>query len=59
MNNGNPTGARSMSLVNIVIHMLFPSTGSPSLSGDWTIKFPCDVSKGKLIIIAKFPKKIG
>jgi hypothetical protein len=34
MNNANPPGARSMSMVNIVIHILFASTGSPSSSGD-------------------------
>src|ERR1700733_14953340 len=58
MNDTNPTESRSMSLINIVIHILFASTDSPSLSGDWTIKFGCEVSKRKFIIIAKFPKKI-
>jgi hypothetical protein len=47
-----------MSLLNIVIHMLFAPTGLPSVRWNWTIKFPCGVSKKKLLINTNFPGRI-
>jgi len=39
-----------MSLLNIVINMLFASTGVLASSGEWRIKSPYGVSKKKVLM---------